>query len=290
MHLKNYVYFFLLINISCSDPSPETAVETIKAEKRILPPGYTDLTGSSDLRDILCQCWENIEDWEEARRYGLTSSFESVFRGYCFYPDGTMVKYPRGYMEIGTWELLDKSKPYVISLGSGNDEDEKFKLAKLAPTELKIIGEGGGVQTYMSRGLRHDNVKSDPLHPLNNKWRMMPSRAENDEEIKDRLKGCIHFFVLYYDQMIETNSEVITFAGFPSCFKWYAGGIYLLKKEELRQKWIDCFYNKADAMKAYMFAEKLMRKKYKWPEKEKNWMKLNVAVLKQMEIQADSIN
>ena len=97
------------------------------------------------------------------------------------------------------------------------------------------------------------------------------------------------FFVLFYDQKIHAGSEAVSFVGLPSCFKWYDGGIFLQKKSELQSKWINTFYNKEQAMKAYELAEKLMNHKYSWSKKEANWLKLNVAVLQQMESRMDAL-
>ena len=42
-------------------------------------------------------------------------------------------------------------------------------------------------------------------------------------------------------------------------------------------------------MEAYRMADVLLAKKYQWPKGEKNWLKQNVYVLRQMEQQLDSL-
>ena len=64
---------------------------------------------------------------------------------------------------------------------------------------------------------------------------------------------------------------------------------YLKKEKELPGNWIKCFYNKDQAMKAYKLAERLLEEKYEWPKKEKNWLKLNLAVLEQMYARIDRL-
>ena len=91
------------------------------------------------------------------------------------------------------------------------------------------------------------------------------------------------------EQKINAHSDVVSFIGLPSCFKWYGGGIFIQKQSEIQGKWINSFYNKEQAMKAYKLADKLLSYKYEWPKNERNWLKLNVAVLKQMEVKIDSL-
>ncbi|HQW83759.1 MAG TPA: hypothetical protein PK987_04830, partial [Ferruginibacter sp.] len=103
------------------------------------------------------------------------------------------------------------------------------------------------------------------------------------------LKENIHFFLLFYKSALDKDEKTVSFWGLPSCFKWYGGGIFLKKEKELKENWINCFYNKEQAMQAYHLAEKLMEVKYTWPKGEQNWLKLNLAVLEQMYKKLDEI-
>ncbi|MBK6633760.1 MAG: hypothetical protein IPG38_05110 [Chitinophagaceae bacterium] len=86
------------------------------------------------------------------------------------------------------------------------------------------------------------------------------------------------------------DDKVISFWGLPSCFKWYGGGVFLKKETELKENWINCYYNKEQAMQAYALADKLLSQKYNWPKGEQNWLKLNLAVLEQMYKKLDDIH
>lgn len=290
--LKRYFPFLTLIFfISCNNvKDKDAAVYVSDSVTNVIPPGYTNLRQSANLKDVLCQCWENKEDRNEAKEYGTPGDFEWVFRGYCFYKDGSVVKYPRGYMEVGKWDLDEESRPLVIKIKLDYNETDTVDLAMLTPVVLKLKSGYNGLQEYSGTGLRPVDITRDPLYPSNNQWRFHPEKSENDAQIRARVKGCIHFFVLFYQNMIDTKAAFISFNGYPSCFTWYSGGIYMQKESELQKKWISCFYNKSDAMKGYALATRLLQQKYNWPKNEKNWLKLNLAVLQQMESRIDVVN
>ena len=103
-----------------------------------------------------------------------------------------------------------------------------------------------------------------------------------DSLIKKRLKECLHFYILFYRDNLEKEENIISFYGLPTCLKWYAGGIYMVKENELAENWFDCFYNKAQAMKANQAMESILRKKYIWSKENSSWVKKNLLVLEQI--------
>jgi len=248
-----------------------------------------DLSDTKDLFTLLCQDWDNKDDAEAAAYFVSDSGLDMPYRGFSFFADKTMTKNPRGDIKFGNWQFDNTGKTILLSLNNG--KIERYKIAALATDELKLapIGDAGGLTVYSSQHDANKNVLEAPFYPANNKWRIKPLHAETDPEIKARLQACIHFFVLFYQHAISSKGTTVSFTGLPSCFRWYAGGIFLKKLDKLDKSWIDCFYNTAQAMQAYDDAGKLLEKKYIWPKGETNWLKQNVGVLAQMEKQVDSL-
>lgn len=254
--------------------------------------GLENLNESGSMKDIICQNWDYKEDAEEVRLTKPSAGFEMVYRGYSFFKDGSAIKNPRGSIQAGSWSLNENVKPVRLTFKPYKGDEEVFYLAYLMPYEMILVNskdEDKNKIDLSSEAYRYIDLSEDPFYIGNLQWRIRPNRPENSNQVKQRLKDCIHFFILFYDREIKNITETVTFTGLPSCFRWYAGGIYLQKKEELEQKWIDCFYNREQAMEAYRMADVLLAKKYQWPKGEKNWLKQNVYVLRQMEQQLDSL-
>jgi len=112
---------------------------------------------------------------------------------------------------------------------------------------------------------------------------------ETDAALHARLKDNLHFFILYYKDAIAKNPDLVSFYGLPSCLRWYSGGIFMKKVEDLSAEWLKCFYNDEEAMKAYNIMDKVMDKKYTWPKDNSSWLQQNLAVLQQIYNNVDSL-
>lgn len=271
------------ILISCNDnsggtaPATDSAVAPVKESSKL-----TDLTKSTNIEKVLCQGWELEDDLEAL---GTSSQPEGMlpFRSYYFAPDFTFVKNPRNAIELGKWNFDKETKTITLNYNGG--AKDQYKIAALAPKELKWVNTGINSQTvlkFVSEGKAYKNVEDDPYYISNNYWRIKPKKAEDDSLLRKRLKEYLHFHILFYRDNLAREKKTISFYGFPTCLKWYAGGIFIIKKEELPGNWFDCFYNKEQALKAYGIISALLDKKYKWSKEKISWVKKNLEVLEQM--------
>jgi len=255
------------------------------AEKTEYSNLVTDLSGSQDMYKILCQSWEHADDLDALKDMSDDSQIEIPFRSFYFFADGSFVKNPRNALDYGLWSYDDAGKTITLNyvLEKGKDV---YKIAALASDELKLVNKGVNSNTvlkFIGLGKSFIKPEDDPYHISNNQWRLKPSQKEADAEIQKRLKDNLHFFVLFYRNAVAKDAKTANTWGLPACLKFYGGGIYITKKEQLNENWIKCFYNKDQAMKAYEIMDKVMDKKYAWPKGETNWLKQNLSVLEQME-------
>lgn len=272
---------------NAADTQKEKRPEAVEEQAGLV----VDLSASRDIRDILCQEWTLEDDAASLEGMDETSTLDIPFRSFAFASNGTFVKNARNTFDHGNWTFDDASK--TIRLNNVIDkETDRYKIARVTSGELVLVNTGVGSTTnlkFIGAGIRLKNETTEPFFIENNRWRLKPKAKESDSAIHDRLKQNLYFFVCFYRSILVKNEKVVSFWGLPSCFKWYGGGIYLKKPGELKENWIDCFYNKEQAMKAYDIADKLLSQKYNWPKGERNWIKLNLAVLEQMYEKIDSI-
>ncbi len=291
---------FIVIGIaifiySCNNNASEKTTD--KKENRLTLETKTEysnqlvnLDTAENMFNLLCQGWVMADDEEALAGMDEDSEFEIPYRSFYFSADGSFIKNPRNAMEYGNWHYDDAKK--IISINYGGGGKDIYKIAALASDELKLLNKGINTSTilkFISPGKRLIKAGDEPFYIANNRWRMPPAKKESDAAIRQRLKDQLHFFILFHKSAIVKNDRQVSFWGLPSCFKWYGGAIYMKEKEKLKDNWIECFYNKDQAMKAYAIAEKLMDKKYEWPKGESNWLKQNLAVLEQMYNYIDEI-
>ncbi len=250
------------------------------------------LDTAEDIFTILCQGWALKDDEESLEGMDENSKFEIPYRSFYFSTGGTFIKNPRNVLDYGTWAFDEKTK--IITINNTIDKGKDiYKIAKISADELVLVNVGIESITnlkFIGSGKRFRDPSKEPFYMENNRWRIKPTTTESDSAIHQRLKENLYFFVLFYKSILAKNDQYVSFWGLPSCFKWYGGGIFLKKEDELKANWINCFYNKEQAMKAYAMAGKLIRQKYNWPKGERNWLKLNLAVLEQMYKKIDEIH
>ena len=293
---KQLLVLMTLFIFSCNndagkkDPpkeSPDSGVE----KKYIYSKLLKNLSDSNNMFELLCQGWENADDVDALKEMDATSTLEIPFRSFYFSADGSFIKNPRNSMEYGNWKYDDAAKTITLNYKSGADKDV-YKIVALAPDELKLLNKGINTSTqlkFVSSAKQFINPLDEPFHTGNNKWRIKPERKESPADIRQRLKDNLHFFLLFYKDALAKNSPVVSFWGLPCCLDWYSGAIYLQKKENINEKWVDCFYNRDQAMIAYGIMDKVMDKKYKWSKDQKNWIEKNAEVLQQIYDNIDSV-
>jgi len=284
------VLFFaaLVFVTACNDNKQSATItdttvsDSAKKANKIYTTKLIDLSASRDIAELLCQGWELEDDLE-----AISSSNESMgilpFRSYYLSTDSSFVKNPRNAIEYGRW-LYDADQK-TINLFYSNGSKDIYKIAALAPNELVLVNIGIESVTklkFVSGSKRYNHISDDPFHISNNGWRIKPKKPESEEQVRQRLKSYLYFHILFYRDNLARESKAISFYGFPTCLKWYAGGIYIVKENDLNENWFHCFYNKEQSMAAYKMMGALLNGKYDWPKGKISWVKKNLAVLEQM--------
>jgi hypothetical protein len=241
-----------------------------------------DLSYEKNIQKLLSQGWV-MEDDQDILKDNNEAEGMFPYRSFYLFDDYTFTKNVRNYLEYGQWTYSDNKKTFYLK--SANGSTDEYKIAAIGAEDMIVINSGINSVTqlkFRSTGKKYSSKKDDPYYVDNNRWRIRPRYSETDEQIKKRLKDCLHFYILFYKDNLERRDGIISFYGFPTCLKWYGGGIFMIKKADLADNWFACFYNKEQAMKAYNMMEEVIVKKYKWEKGKVSWVKKNLGVLEQM--------
>lgn len=249
---------------------------------------------SNDIRDQLSQHWE-LEKAEHASSIELTLDEQNVrvFPELNIFKDGQVLENPRSHFRIGTWEAKVVNNQPMLILHFPDNEQKQYHIAEIQSSDLFLESKGKKAATlYLhlsSDALVHQNMLNDPFHPSNNQWRIAPAQAESDSAIKARVLQCIKFFALFYRDNIKRKKQEINFMGLPKIFQWYRRGIGLPDREDIHESWINCFYNKEQAIKGYETLRTLIvNYEFDWPKNAPNWIYETHSVLEQMYHKLDS--
>ena len=280
--LLNAAGLMMILLLSCNNNSSKEPAGDVKAPvEDSAKSTMADLSLVTDIRKLLCQTWENKEDAEDAIATGGGGSLEMPFRGLSFFEDGSVTKNPRDDIRFGKWELDDATK--LINIEFSKSQKEQYKIGAIGAREMVLMNVADKKKTeYIADAKVQFLPGEDPFHPANNTWRVKPSKPETDSAIKLRTEQCVLFYAKFLKDNGERGDNTISFVGLPACFKWYNGGVSVINKDKLEQKWINCFYNKSQALKAHAMLENIISKKYKWNKQETNWVKQSADVVMQM--------
>jgi hypothetical protein len=300
---QSIIYSLLVLSLfsSCSDNGNSSSdIKEVKSDTEAEPveesPGTSgnnkktipasaklvSLAGETDIEKLLCQGWV-MDDDADVLASNNDPEGNYPYRCIYFFDDKTYTRNVRNAMEHGSWQY-DAGKKMVTVKASNGSTDE-YKIAAIGANDMIVLNNSSNSATkltYLADGVRYKDKNEDPFYIENNRWRIKPAKSETDEQVHQRLKAFVYFHILFYRDNLERKEKLISFYGFPSCVKWYGGGIGMINVGDLPGNWINCFYNKEQAIKAQKLMDGIISKKYKWSTGKVSWVKKNLEVLEQM--------
>ncbi|MBN8853906.1 MAG: hypothetical protein BGO55_10700 [Sphingobacteriales bacterium 50-39] len=296
-------YLFLLTVLSsCRHASSSThkgGSDTISltevAEKTPSENTFTDLDSSMvslktfrslSLESAISQVWE-FEDADKVHWNAIFWDSATDTRQYpelALFPDHSALLNPRCGLKIGTWNL-DKENG-EMSLQWKDGSADLFIVRQRALRQMELLWHRRGdiaLVRLKSDAITHKDMKNDPYYPANNTWRIRPAIPETHDQLRRRVKGCIHWYSLFFlDNHLRQKTD-ISYSGLPSCFEWYNGGIGMKAKQDLDKSWKSIFYSEDQAFTAYdLIADELGKHGLKWPEHPTSWVEQEGQVLEQL--------
>jgi hypothetical protein len=245
------------------------------------------------LADVVSQLWK-FEDadkphWNELFWDSVTDKRQ--YPELALFPDHSVTANARCSLQIGQWRLNKDTRDLRLQFKDGTSRSYTIREIALKQMELtwnknEAPAKGTSSPIFIklsAEAIVHKRASEDPFYPANNQWRIKPAASETHEQIRLRLKNCVHFYSLFFLDNHQRQETDISFIGLPSCFVWYNGGIGMQAKPELDKKWIDCFYSGDQAFTAYeMVASVLGQHVLKWPEHPTSWVEQTGQVLGQL--------
>jgi hypothetical protein len=253
---------------------PDTAMLSLK------------MAGIVSIQDLLSQRWE-MEDadrkhWDQF--FWDSESNKRKYPGISLFRDFKVTKNVRCGIKTGKWQLNKEQRSLQLQFADGTRENYLIQQVSLKTIVAVLEEDQESIRvSFTSDGMVHKRAAEDPFYPANNTWRIKPQAPETNDQIRTRVRDCVHFYALFFKDNVQRHSRDISFIGLPGCFTWYNGGIALTSTIELDKKWVDCFYSEDQALKGYGFLNDLLqRHELKWPAHSESWVSETQSVLEQM--------
>ncbi len=234
----------------------------------------------------LCQYWEVTDAERPTMRDLYDNQQEGVYNypGIVFMTDSTFLEDPRAEMRYGKFSF--RGKEINAQFDDGQKSVYIIQDKQAATMVVKRVEKNLSTILYLkASNVFWPDASKNPYNRINSRWRIKPAKAESEEQLKERLKGCVKFYEYFFKGHSESESNEIDFLGLPTCFKWYQGGIFVQSAKTLDKKWVNCFYSEDQALKARQTMEDALAKKYDWDTTQRNWVRQLIPVLKQVQSQ-----
>ena len=276
-------------------PKSKVTIDTITAGKMAAVPATIEPDTSMvalktfqtlSLDDAISQLWifEDADKTHWNKIFWDTVTDTRQYPELALFRDHSALLNPRCGLKIGTWNL-DKENGEMSLLWKDGSAD-LFIVRQRALRQMELAWHRGGdlaLVRLKSDAIVHKHAVEDPYYPSNVKWMIRPAAKETREQLRHRIKDCVHWYALFFMDNHNRQETEISFSGLPSCFEWYNGGIGMQSKSGLDKKWIACFHSEDQAYTAYdIIAGELGKHELKWPEHPTSWVKQTGEVLHQL--------
>ena len=251
---------------------------------------YLELRDKVGIEELLSQTWD-FKDADRAhwdRIFWDSASDTHMTPQLALFADHTVTqdaRCPGHRLRMGKWSLDRDTRKLHLDLSDGQTSIYFIRQFSIRSLELSLEKNKHDIAaiTARSNAVVHADPTGDPFYPSNNRWRVKPKMAENEDQLRERVRGFVHFFALFYWDIYLRGNNSIDFNGLPNCFVWYNGGIGMQTRSDLDRRWIDCFYSEDQAFRGYdMLGDILESHVLKWPEHPTSWVKQTAQVLDQM--------
>ncbi|MBS1511887.1 MAG: hypothetical protein JST86_13655 [Bacteroidetes bacterium] len=187
---------------------------------------------------------------------------------YCFFSDGSYTEITgKTNYTAGTWKMSGKDDALIITPFGAAPKQLHIALTVTADKKERFsleLSHNGITMKFVKEYVAMDDMKNDPYYKDNNTWRIKPAHAETDTEITERLANYIKHMALILKAANDRKQQVVSFERSMGPIKIYNGGIGIHSFGIVPDSWKQCFYNDADALKAYdMYNQSLTSSSYR---------------------------
>ncbi|MBG9378596.1 hypothetical protein I5907_20355 [Panacibacter sp. DH6] len=197
----------------------------------------------------------------------------------------------------GNWHYDKTSQHLLLDDASGDALDITVRVDSITGTRLifdidqfslnKIVNRHSSADNYYDLLLnkaycqfyldldrdKYNDIKDDPYSIENNKWRIQPSAAESDAQIKDRVLNHLHFWKLLFADGQQFERPFISYNWFDSPLVVASNGVQLDFLYKHDKEWAQNFYDTAQAQRGYEMMDKGFDKKLKFMKTDNKYAK-----------------
>lgn len=214
-------------------------------------------------------------------KFVKASSKDSVSIILSLFPDSTFTEIKTtGEYVAGQWKYA-KSDSAII-LDRHGVSTRLYTSFGHDSTGLRLMNcriEQSDSVSFAGFGKSMESFKLDPYYSVNNQWRERPAKAETKQEVLARLRNYLLHTACLLNAADVRNQQFISWEFSKGIIKIYRGGIGMISRDEIPERWISHFHSKEDAILAHAILDDFLKTTTYKGQSTGNWVKDDYKIL-----------
>lgn len=176
-----------------------------------------------------------------------------------FFPDSTFTEiYGDGRYQFGRYSI-NENKLTLTDQKEVRKVTMTFGADAYGHRTIELKSDKTSSKTFSEYTRPLEKFWEDPFHSKNNNWRLKPTFAENDKQLEAKVINYIQHNCYILKAATDRDQAIVSWQFSEGIIRIYNGGIGIVSTSYIPQSWINTFYSKEDAMKAYNLYESYLR-------------------------------
>jgi hypothetical protein len=198
------------------------------------------------------------------------------------FPDGKSMRINADQYFSGKWDYDTLNYKLAIHIkNKGFDFLTKERIEGKKSNYL-VVSEQDKNLSFRQVKTMLRNYKEDPFYPQNNLWRIKPKEEENDLQLKQRLFNYVKHCEYILRASLERKEDIISFEYSMGVLQFYRMSIGTTPLYSLENSWIETFYSREQAMKAYSIFDNYLTQINCKTNKTLSWVRDDLRVLERL--------
>jgi hypothetical protein len=160
-----------------------------------------------------------------------------------------------------------------LLLTDQQNQKSALRVNYLTRKDMQIGPAAGPLDNFERQPASTGDENENPFSLTNNRWRIRAAAKETDQQLRERLANHFQFWERYFNWALRHKIDYIDVRSTPTAVKIYGNGFTLKPLKELPNRWINCFFDQDDCIRANEIISKAFTSgQIAWPHSDNRFV------------------
>ncbi len=183
-----------------------------------------------------------------------------------------------GRYRMGKYQLQDSLLSFTLE--KGNEQHIlSFESGRHGREMMVLKTINSQTRAFAAYAHALEYFKEDPFYSKNNSWRVKPVKTQTDQELKSKLANYILHNAYIMKAAATRHQAVVSWEFSGGIIRIFNGGVGIVDKQAIPQRWKDTFFTDEQALQAYRLYEDCLLKYKAGASSTGNWVQDDANIL-----------